>query len=288
MKVKDSLGDRMKDYEFSSTHYLTKKIPVICRVDGKAFHTFCKRFEKPYDEILNTSLSGVMHKLCSQIQGVKIAQRHSDEISFVITDYDKITTDSFFEYGISKICSVVASMATAEFCKQLVIKEIERRERYTRPANNIEELYERTKIQARFNSVYLDNDENWPTFDCRCFNIPENDIANYIWWRLLDCRRSSISMLAQSKFSQKKLNGVNCDQMQEMLFKEHGINWAKIPQEQKAGFLCLRKKVRKPIDKGRNKGQECERSVWELRPSPSTKQQLDDIIKTIIFRDEAK
>ena len=122
MAIKDSLGDRMKEnYEIPSTHYLTKKVPMVIRVDGKSFSHFCKRFERPYDETLNSALNGVMQKLCTQIQGVKLAQRHSDEISFVITDYDKITTDSFFEYNISKICSVVASMATAEFCSKLKI-----------------------------------------------------------------------------------------------------------------------------------------------------------------------
>jgi len=256
----DALGNRMKDYEFSSTHYLTKKIPIICRVDGKAFHNFCKRFARPYDKVLNSALNGVMKKLCSQIQGVKLAQRHSDEISFVITDYDKITTDSFFEYNISKICSVVASMATAEFCRILGTEN------------------------APF-KAYLYIDEDWPTFDCRCFNIPESDLENYLWWRLIDCRRNSISMFAQSKFSSKQLHGKNCNQMQEMLFIEHGINWGKLPQEQKSGFVCIRKMVKKPIEKGPNKGKEFDRSVWDVQPSPASKSELDTLVKSISFRD---
>ena len=37
--TKDSLGDRMKDYyEDRSRFYLTRRTPVIMRLDGKAFH----------------------------------------------------------------------------------------------------------------------------------------------------------------------------------------------------------------------------------------------------------
>ena len=48
----DSLGDRMKDYENAYRLYLTEKIPVIIRIDGKSFHTFTKCFKKPFDPIL--------------------------------------------------------------------------------------------------------------------------------------------------------------------------------------------------------------------------------------------
>ena len=36
---KDSLGDRMKQYEAVNDRILVPKMPFIIRVDGKAFHT---------------------------------------------------------------------------------------------------------------------------------------------------------------------------------------------------------------------------------------------------------
>jgi len=41
--MKDDLGNRMKKYEkqYSDT-MLFPGIPVIARIDGKAFHSFCK------------------------------------------------------------------------------------------------------------------------------------------------------------------------------------------------------------------------------------------------------
>lgn len=43
--MKDELGDRMKSYyENRSKTFLARRIPVIIRLDGKAFHTFTKGF----------------------------------------------------------------------------------------------------------------------------------------------------------------------------------------------------------------------------------------------------
>ena len=34
------LAKRMKDYEHVTRNYLTKRTPVIIRIEGKAFHSF--------------------------------------------------------------------------------------------------------------------------------------------------------------------------------------------------------------------------------------------------------
>lgn len=45
-----NLGERMKGYENVSRIYLTKRSPVIIRIDGRAFHTFTKGFKRPFDK----------------------------------------------------------------------------------------------------------------------------------------------------------------------------------------------------------------------------------------------
>ena len=66
---KDSLGDRMKDYENISRSYLTRRVPVIIRIDGKAFHSFTKGMRKPFDNILMSAMQETMRYLCKNIQG---------------------------------------------------------------------------------------------------------------------------------------------------------------------------------------------------------------------------
>ena len=44
---------RMKsNYENRSKTYLTRRTPVIMRLDGKAFHTYTKGLNRPFDEEL--------------------------------------------------------------------------------------------------------------------------------------------------------------------------------------------------------------------------------------------
>lgn len=110
-KKYDSLGDRMKGYENIARNYLTRRIPTIIRVDGKAFHTFTRGMEKPFDRILMTTMQNTMKYLCENIQGCVFGYTQSDEITLVLTDYATITTDAWFGYNIQKMCSVSASMA---------------------------------------------------------------------------------------------------------------------------------------------------------------------------------
>ena len=41
---KDPLGDEVKKWEKSAEHLLDAKLPVVIRLDGRAFHTFTKNF----------------------------------------------------------------------------------------------------------------------------------------------------------------------------------------------------------------------------------------------------
>ena len=119
--AKDSLGDRMKAYENVSRNYLTRKIPVIIRIDGKSFHTFTRGMEKPFDAILTETMKRTMKYLCENIQGCAFGYTQSDEITLVLTDYDNPTTDAWFGYNIQKMASVSASMATLAFNKIFAI-----------------------------------------------------------------------------------------------------------------------------------------------------------------------
>ena len=72
-KTKDSLGDRMKTYENISRIYLTKRSPVIIRIDGKAFHTFTRGFAKPFDKFFMMAMQETAKHLCKEIAGCKLA-----------------------------------------------------------------------------------------------------------------------------------------------------------------------------------------------------------------------
>ena len=117
---KDSLGDRMKsNYENRAKTYLVRRQPVILRLDGKAFHTFTRGLKRPYDEIFHKAMNDTLMTLCESIQGCKVGYTQSDEITLLLTDYDTLTTDAWFDYAVQKMCSIAASTATLAFNKSL-------------------------------------------------------------------------------------------------------------------------------------------------------------------------
>lgn len=228
MNKKDSLGDRMKEfYENRSKIYLTRRTPVIIRLDGKAFHTFTKGFKRPYDEIFHTAMNRTMQYLCENIQGCKLGYTQSDEITLLLTDYDTITTDAWFDYNVQKICSVAASMATLKFNQAF--------------RSAINEATSGREVDDYAVTLFKARDKG-ALFDARCFSIPKDEVTNCFLWRFLDCERNSIQMLGQTYFSHKQLQGLSCNQIQEKLFQEYGINWSKYPEEFKNG-VCAKRDV---------------------------------------------
>ncbi len=65
--MKDSLGDRMKDYENRSRVYLPRRGYTLIRLDGKAFHTYTRGFNRPFDEGLIDAMNKTAQFLCSSI-----------------------------------------------------------------------------------------------------------------------------------------------------------------------------------------------------------------------------
>ncbi len=210
---KDSLGDRMKDYENVERRYLTRRLPTIIRVDGKAFHSFTKGFQKPFDMVLMETMWGVAEYLCGNIMGCKIAYTQSDEISLLITDYENITTQAWFDKNIQKMCSISASMATMVFNKV-----------FSKKASD--EIYSKKSGTAMF--------------DSRVFNLPQSEVCNYFIWRQQDATRNAIQMVGQANFSHKQLQGKNCNQIQEMLFQEKDMNFDGLPTYQKRGTCIIK------------------------------------------------
>jgi tRNA(His) guanylyltransferase len=230
--MNDPLGERIKDqYENRTRFSLPRRTFTIIRLDGKAFHTYTRGLEKPFDQGLFEDMDNAIIQLLPQIQGAQFAYTQSDEISILVTDFEKPTTDSWFDGNIQKMCSVSASIITAEFNK-LRWKRVYEKERTNNMALSIED-----RQIMKLNFVGL------PTayFDSRVFTIPDRiEVMNYFIWRNQDCARNSVSMVAQSLFSHKMLQGKSTAEMQEMMFQNYQLNWADYDPAKKNGRLIVK------------------------------------------------
>ena len=234
---KDSLGDRMKsNYENRAKTYLVRRQPVILRLDGKAFHTFTRGLKRPYDEIFHKAMNDTLMTLCESIQGCKVGYTQSDEITLLLTDYDTLTTDAWFDYAVQKMCSIAASTATLAFNKSLA-KSVD--DFFNTKISGVEELSADSEDFKYFKTL-MKAVNTGAMFDCRCFNIPKEEVVNCFIWRQQDATRNAIQMLGQCNFSHKDLNGKSCNDIQDMLMVQRGINFNDMPTEFKRGVCCVR------------------------------------------------
>lgn len=230
---KTTLGDRMKNnYENISRYYLTRRMPVIIRIDGKSFHTFTRGFKKPFDDVLVKTMQDTMKYLCENIQGCVLGYTQSDEISLVLVDYAELTTDAWFGNNLQKMCSVSASMATLAFNKAFTRNISKQSKRlYTEHLEEKDASYiESLKIAMNKGAM----------FDSRVFTIPKEEVCNYMIWRQQDATRNSIQSVGQANFSQKELHGQSCNNIQDMLMTQKGINWNDYATTLKRGSCCIK------------------------------------------------
>lgn len=204
---KDSLGDRMKSYENSYRISLPIRMPVILRIDGKAFHTYTKGCKRPVDENLISVMNETAIYLCRNMQGAKVAYVQSDEISILLNNYTDIDTQAWFDNNLQKMVSVSAGMASAVFTGLS------------------------GKIWGGITKLAF--------FDSRAFILPKEDVNNYFLWRQQDATRNSVQMLARTLYSHKELENKNNSQLQDLCWQK-GINWNDCPISQKRGRCIIK------------------------------------------------
>jgi tRNA(His) guanylyltransferase len=200
MNKGDSLGDRMKGYERAAKYVLPRRMPVILRVDGKAFHTVTRGCAKPFDPYLMGKMDHVAVRLCEEAQGAVLAFVQSDEVSVLLHNYKRLNSEAWFDNEVQKLVSVAAGIAAGAFSK------------------------------AWGHAV---------AFDARVFVLPEAEVANYFIWRQQDATRNSIQMATRAVYSHAQVDGKNTSEMQEMLHAK-GINWNNYSTGEKRGRAVVR------------------------------------------------
>lgn len=194
------LGDRMKAYERAFRDHLPRRAYTLIRLDGKAFHTYLRNAEKPFDMNFISEMGMLAQWLCVDIQGAKFAYHQSDEISILLTDFDTVRSEPWAGGRVDKILSWSAGGASSYLAKLRYFQQ------------------------------------GTPVFDCRVWSMADPvEVANYFVWRQRDAVRNSIQMLGQRHFTQWELHGKSCDEIQEMLFTKKGINWNDLPVSCKRG-----------------------------------------------------
>ena len=241
----DLLGERMKGYESHETQRRSmSRLPICVRIDGRAFHTWTRGLNRPFDEGLSKAMIETTRYLVAETHA-KLGYTQSDEITLVFWD-ESHRAEPLFGGKLFKLTSILASMATAKF-------------------NSLVPEHVPTKVGKL------------ATFDARIFQVPTLDeAANLILWRWFDARKNSISMAAQTYFSHNFLHKkTGADKLR--LLKEKGIWWESYPEFFKYGTFVRRSSVTRELTEA-----ELDRIPEQHRPDgPVTRQECKALYLTL-------
>lgn len=245
----DALGDRMKGYERASRSVIATDGYVVLRLDGKAFHTYTRNLEKPYDVQFIADMNATAAYLCENISGVKFGYVQSDEISLVIPAVPKAdgrATQLWFGGQVQKMVSVSAGMASAK-------------------------LY----------SLRLSQEGTIPVFDSRVFTLPNvEEVVEYLRFRVTDARKNAITMAAQVFASHKQLMGLSTRERIGVM-EANGMSVADLPGGFRNGRLLVKEFRNEKVTFVHRKTQEVNivdavRSDWVVRDAPPMVSADDD------------
>ena len=195
---KQGFGDRIKDLELAEAgRAAMPRLSVLARLDGRAFHSLTKKFDRPFDADMASCMVETTKALIEEFDPV-CAYTQSDEITLAWLE------PCVFDGRFQKLTSVLASYASAVFGPML----------------------RNTKAQLP---------KQVPCFDCRVWQVPSfQDVIDVFVWREDDATKNSITMAAQKHYSHKQLMGVNSAQKHELLHVK-GVNWNDYPPQFKRG-----------------------------------------------------
>lgn len=212
MNAKDVMGDRLKIQEqIECARKADSSKPLMCRLDGRAFHTFTKGLNRPYDQRLSQLMIDTAKFLVNETHA-KLGYTQSDEITLC---WWNTNDESSYLFGgkYQKLTSIIASMASVYFNKEL--------------ENKIPE-----KAFSKTSKLQL--------FDARAWNVDNlQEAFDNFHWRQDDAIKNSISMAAQAHFSSKLLHGVSGEDKKKML-RDMGNPWENQPTFFKMGTFVQR------------------------------------------------
>lgn len=242
--VKDPAGDRMKRYEAATKGVLPRRTYTVVRVDGRAFHSYLKGAERPYDHDFMNAMDAVTLTLLEEISGSVCAFTQSDEISVLAQDFRDLDTEPWFGGQVQKIASVSAALAAAHLDRIL-----------------------RSNFDVKFPAV--------PAFDSRVFTIPEPvEVANYFRWRQRDAMRNAVTMIAQAMYSESELHGKSTAERVRMINKG-GYHLKDFNKGFRRGRLFYRQTHK-------NAAGETTSTRWVILPSPILKARPGTLLASLI------
>lgn len=244
-----NLNDKCNYYRDLADYRLMPNSYIMVMIDGKNFSKLIKnKFEKPFDEWFISTMNKTAVHLCKNIQNCVCAFVQSDEISLILKD--NTLTSTPFEGRLCKLQSVIPSMATAVFNKEIIKRNLEL-------------------------GMSVDDIVNLPDycFDCKAWSVPNaNEAMAWVLYRQIDCIRNSKQQFAQTYLPHKELMNNDTDKQIALCIEKTGNDWNAVSDDKKYGRLFYRM----PVNKVTPDGVEYTRHEWTAK----SEQLTDESVRT--------
>lgn len=239
------LRQKIRDYEGVYRSVLEPGLPIIIRVDGRAFHSLTRGLERPWDERFMGAMDSAALALAEEVSGAVLTYVQSDEVTVVVVPYAKENSQPWFGGGVQKICSISACIATNAFNAKM-----------RRIGYEVEGM-----------------------FDSRVFTVPRDEVHLVLIDRQKDCIRNSILSLSQMVFGKKAIHGKDTGMLQEEL-REVGKPWERNAHRYRFGRMAVKvpRKVKIPEEWRKKDGPEyVDRMLFELKDAWLFKDSIEQI-----------
>lgn len=210
----EQLAAAHKSYEAATEQKLMPGLPVVARLDGRAFSNFTSGLERPFDTVFSKCMEDTAAFLVERMQAA-VAYRQSDEITLVWPNQAPGQA-VMFDGRVLKLATTLSSMASVKF-NHLLMEHL--------PAHAAK----------------------MPTFDARVFQYPTLELAaENLLWRETDAMRNSIANLAYVRFGHSAIHGVGIGEKLRRL-REAGWAWENMPEVYRRGVYLRRERVLRPL-----------------------------------------
>lgn len=198
-----------KAFEAATEQRAPRHLPLLVRLDGRAFHTYTRGLRRPYDERLSRCMVETTRTLVAGMH-CAVGYTQSDEITLLFhADPTQPSSCLPFDGRIQKLASVLAGMASSRFAV-LAYEALPDKRQYT------------------------------PHFDGRAWSVPTvEDAVEAVQWRVDDATKNSVSMAAQSVYSHRQLLNKHTPEQIEML-RAKGVEWSDYPDFFRVGSFLRR------------------------------------------------
>lgn len=159
----------------------------VLRVDGRAFATYTRGLDAPYDVRFAAAMNDAAAAVAKDL-GALVTYVASDEVSVVFSGRGPREPAVQFGGVVAKVLSLSAATAS-----------------------------------AAFNLAHYDRKQVLATFDARVISVDTPELVrDYLRWRQADTYRNAVAMAAQTMFSHRQLLGVKVPQARQMVEEKTG------------------------------------------------------------------